>query len=133
MKIRLITGVLFFVIFLSSCAEITTGVRYTHFRIASEYYTKESQGIHKVFIFQDIGLKDDNLSAPWTVNFMPIHGFDYEEGYEYVILVRITEGTVLDRELADRDWIRFSCRKVISKEKKDSKVDTSNILIIYPV
>lgn len=86
-----------------------------------------------MLIIQDIGLKDDNLSAPWMVHCLPISNFDYEEGYEYVLLVRITDGEILDKKIADRSWVKYSCIKVISKEKKESNVDTTGIVIMWPV
>lgn len=131
MKLRLITILSLFVLCLSSCTEIVTGVRRTQFRVASEYYNNQELGFTEAFLMQDIGLKGDNLSARWMAYCFPIENFDYEEGYEYVLLVKITEGTVLDKNLADGDWIRYSCLKVISKEKKDSNVDTTDIRIMF--
>ena len=133
MKLRFITIFSLSVFFLTSCTEIITGVKRTHFRVASEYYNNEELDITDAPIIQDIGLQNNNLSAPWVVYCFPIEDFEYEEGYEYVLLVKITEGNVRDKKLADRAWIRYSCIKVISKEKKDSNVDTTNIRIMYPV
>lgn len=120
------------VFFLTSCSEVVvTRVKRTHFKVASEYYNNESIGVTEAYLIQDIGLKDKNTSSPWMAYCYPIENFDYEEGYEYVLLVKIKESTLLDKKTMDGFGIRYFCNKVLSKEKKDSNVDTTDIPILF--
>lgn len=56
----------------------------------------------------------------WRFFCIYIEGFDYEEGYEYVVEIKVHEEPV-DPTLADQELISYSLHKIISKEKKKSE------------
>lgn len=56
----------------------------------------------------------------WSFFCIYIEGFDYEEGYEYVVEINVHEEPV-DPTLADQKLISYSLHKIISKEKKNSE------------
>ena len=58
--------------------------------------------------------------AEWRFFSMYIEGFDYEEGYEYVVEIKVHEDPI-DPTLADQALISYSLHKIISKEKKNSE------------
>ncbi len=62
-------------------------------------------------------IKKDGHSD-WEFFYGPIKGFDYREGYEYVIRVR---KDILDDAPADRSSFEYTLVKVISKTRKDSE------------
>lgn len=55
-------------------------------------------------------------SDTWTVYPNAVEGFDYEEGYEYEILVK---GRMTPKPVIDRPSELYSLIKIISKEKKN--------------
>ena len=57
-------------------------------------------------------------SQEWE-SFWGIQGFDYEDGYEYVI--KISETNYLDYRRGDPAWTEYELIKVIYREKKDSQ------------
>lgn len=119
------------VLCLASCSELKTSTK-SHYRVASIYFNDEQQDLKNLLLLQDIGLNDDKVSDFWSVYpYSPIKGFEYEEGYEYVLLLRKTEGTNLDKTIQDGDWISFTCLKVLSKEKKDSQINLEQIHILW--
>ena len=56
----------------------------------------------------------------WRFFCIYIEGFDYEEGYEYVVEIKVHEEPI-DPTLADQELISYSLYKIISKEKKNSE------------
>ena len=57
-------------------------------------------------------------SEGWEFWYSGITGFDYEEGYEYVIRIKKDK---IDNPPADASSIKYTLKKVISKEKKVSE------------
>ena len=51
----------------------------------------------------------------WTLFYSNIDGFDYEEGYEYVLKVKKLN---VENPPADRSSIKYTLIKVVSKTKK---------------
>lgn len=58
-------------------------------------------------------------SDEWTLFYDAIEGFDYEEGYEYVLEVK---RSAIENPPMDASSIRTELVRVISKEKKDSDI-----------
>ena len=54
----------------------------------------------------------------WSLFYSPIEGFNYENGYEYVIKVKKEK---IDNPPADGSSIKYTLVKVISKKKLMSK------------
>lgn len=62
-----------------------------------------------------------NGSEEWTLQYPPfVDGFNYEEGYEYVLLVQAIAQD-LDTVDADTPSVLYSLIKVLAKEKKESE------------
>lgn len=59
-------------------------------------------------------MKEGN-SANWQLFYVPIEGFTYDEGYEYVIWVRQEE---VPNPLADASSIRYILVNEVSKTKR---------------
>ncbi|MTG97784.1 MULTISPECIES: DUF4377 domain-containing protein [Myroides] len=57
----------------------------------------------------------ESKDAEWQFMYQGIEGFEYEEGFEYVVEVKRTE---LKNPPADAPSIRYTLVKLISKEKK---------------
>lgn len=68
--------------------------------------------LSEVYAVQDVG------SQKWKP-LVNIQGFDYENGYEYVI--KISETNYLDYRRGDPAWTEYKLIEVISKEKKESE------------
>lgn len=87
----------------------------THFEtlvVASKYLIRDGETAYYV---------KRNGSAKWEMMWQGIGGFDYEEGYEYKLIVRYYE----DKDSyagADMDSYKCQLIKIVSKEKKDSEV-----------
>ena len=57
--------------------------------------------------------------ADWSLLYDPIQGFDYEEGYEYLIRVEVWN---VEHPTTDQYIKNYKLLEVLSKEKKDSNV-----------
>lgn len=57
--------------------------------------------------------------ADWSLLYDPIQGFDYEEGYEYLIQVEVWN---VEHPITDQYIKNYKLLEVLSKEKKDSNV-----------
>lgn len=57
----------------------------------------------------------ENKEDPWTLFYQGIDGFEYEEGYEYVVKVKRTN---IENPPADASSIKYTLEEVVSKEKK---------------
>lgn len=103
---------IFLNIFLCSCSENNIeniGTR-TIF-VASEQ--RSCQGI----IQQSCFLTKANENGSWELFYNEIKGFDYEEGFEYKLLVSEKE---LNEVLADDSSIKTTLIRILSKEEKTS-------------
>ena len=69
------------------------------------------------FITEVFAVKRDESSS-WEA-MGGIGGFEYVEGYEY--LIRISETSYLDDRRGDPAWTEYKLIKVVYKEKKDSE------------
>lgn len=62
-----------------------------------------------------------NGSSEWTLHYPPfVNGFDYEEGYEYEILV-LAKSQDINTIPADSPSVLYFLIRVISKQQKESE------------
>lgn len=82
--------------------------------------SQKLQGVVGVgsYFLSEVYAVQDVRSQKWKP-LVNIQGFDYENGYEYVI--KISETNYLDYRRGDPAWTEYSLIEVISKEKKDSE------------
>lgn len=71
-----------------------------------------------IYVLGDVYAVKKETSTKWEP-FVCIHGFEYENSYEYVI--KISETNYLDYRRGDPAWSEYKLIEVISKEKKDSE------------
>ena len=110
-------------------------VVYTHWRVASglytlthEYPTQDgsfTETFTNVMLVKNIG-EDKQQNPPWVIR-EHLDGFDFEPGYEYILLVRHIYGKP-EPNVAD-DWgLRgTTILGVVSKEKKETFIDPDDI------
>ena len=60
----------------------------------------------------------EGADSAWSLFYSQIEGFDYEEGYEYVLQV---EKEKIENPPADGSSIRYKLVKVVSKKKTESE------------
>lgn len=80
-------------------------------------------------IASEIVVKDDgtafwvkrNGSSTWEMMYTEIDNFNYEIGYEYIVEVRVNK---IKDPGPDQSSHKYTLVKIISKEKKDSNVNT---------
>ncbi len=102
--------ILFFFAF-TCCIGCTTSRNTQRLIIASEMGDCVGVAPQKCLLVRQDGHSD------WEYFYTPIEGFNYEPGYEYVILVRKEN---LENVPADRSSIRYVLEKVVSKTPKES-------------
>lgn len=81
--------------------------------VASKRIDCIGEGTLKCFLIK----RNENLQN-WEYLYPPIHGFTYETGYEYKIVIEEEE---IENPPADASSIKYTLLEVISKAKKDSK------------
>lgn len=104
-NIYILLSVLFLVV---GCSQKKDVVRYT---IASETRDCSGVGRQKCMLVKKGNAKD------WEFFYNQIEGFNYEEGYEYVLEV---EEQKVDNPPADASSIRYILIKQVSKNQKTS-------------
>ena len=65
-----------------------------------------------------------NDNKNWQVLYDPINNFNYEEGYEYKVIVSITPFEIPGTGLLIK---KYDLIKILSKEKRDSDVSITSI------
>lgn len=106
-SIYLIFGCIALII--TACSSTKNTVRYT---IASKTVNCIGEGPQKCLL-----VKKGNVNS-WEYFYSQIEGFNYEEGFEYILEVKENKR---DNPPADRSSIQYVLVKEISKTKKDSK------------
>ena len=130
-----ILSILFFLFsfFLSSCKQEWTETYYQTLFIASTRY--QTGGYIAKIIGQDRMIVEahdvEDYGKYWFVYASPIAGFDeiYEEGYEYIICVKITYQETGIRNVKEETVGKtFSLDEVIMKNKADTFIDPNTIM-----
>ena len=82
--------------------------------IASERVLSEDPVSTQEFLRMQYKFKE---SDPWMVLSERINGFNYEEGYEYILRVKVTK---IKNPAQDQSGTSYSLVDIISKTKKES-------------
>lgn len=103
------TFLLISILALFSCDKSTLGPDLVTMQVADRY--KDCVGLYPRKCLQ---VKENN--APnWHLFYDPIQGFAYEEGYEYVLLVKREP---VENPPADASSVSYALVELISKQKK---------------
>lgn len=103
---------------LVSCDELKRETKIYELVVASKkYITPESENKDETFTPEHYWVKKNGADR-WTFFSTHIRGFEYEEGFEYEIIV---EGKEILFPPADGDSMTYSLKKLISKIEKESE------------